>query len=69
MSGEFRKGSYCPSSMPEQMLPGRGRFVRRGERPRLVQVADFRPAQVCRRRRPCRTHGLGDTNQETTNAP
>ena len=41
MSGERSEGQLLPQVYAEQMVPGRGRFVRRGERPRLVQVANF----------------------------
>jgi S-DNA-T family DNA segregation ATPase FtsK/SpoIIIE len=41
MSGERSEGQLLPGVYAEQMVPGRGRFVRRGERPRLVQVANF----------------------------
>ncbi|MGL4340650.1 MAG: type VII secretion protein EccCa [Rhodoglobus sp.] len=42
MSGERSEGQVVPQVYAEQMVAGRGRFVRRGERPRLVQVANFR---------------------------
>jgi len=41
MSGERSEGQILPQVYAEQMTPGRGRFVRRGERPRIVQVANF----------------------------
>jgi S-DNA-T family DNA segregation ATPase FtsK/SpoIIIE len=41
MSGERSEGQILPQLYAEQMVPGRGRFVRRGERPRLIQVANF----------------------------
>jgi S-DNA-T family DNA segregation ATPase FtsK/SpoIIIE len=41
MSGERSEGQVFPRVYAEQMVPGRGRLVRRGEQPRLVQVADF----------------------------
>jgi S-DNA-T family DNA segregation ATPase FtsK/SpoIIIE len=41
MSGERSEGQIVPQVYAEPMVPGRGRFVRRGERPRLVQVARF----------------------------
>ncbi|MET0854720.1 MAG: type VII secretion protein EccCa [Microterricola sp.] len=40
MSGERSEGQILPQLYAEQMVPGRGRFVRRGERPRLIQVAN-----------------------------
>jgi S-DNA-T family DNA segregation ATPase FtsK/SpoIIIE len=41
MSGERSEGQVFPRVYAEQMVPGRGRLVRRGEPPRLVQVARF----------------------------
>ena len=41
LSGERSEGQILPQVYAEQMVPGRGRFVRRGERPRIVQVANF----------------------------
>ena len=41
LSGERSEGQILPHVYAEQMVPGRGRFVRRGERPRIVQVANF----------------------------
>ncbi|PJJ65699.1 type VII secretion protein EccCa [Compostimonas suwonensis] len=43
MSGERSEGQLLPQLYAEQMVAGRGRFVRRGDRPRLVQVARFTP--------------------------
>ncbi|WP_375425309.1 type VII secretion protein EccCa [uncultured Friedmanniella sp.] len=40
MSGERGEGQIVPGVYAEQMVPGRGRLVRRGERPRVVQVAN-----------------------------
>lgn len=69
MSGERSEGQLLPQLYAEQMLPGRGRFVRRGERPRLVQVADFRP-QGSAADEPAEPARPGrHQNQETTNAP
>jgi len=45
LSGERSEGQILPHVYAEQMVPGRGRFVRRGERPRIVQVANFRAVQ------------------------
>ncbi len=39
MSGERSEGQILPRIYPERFPPGRGRFVRRGERPHIVQVA------------------------------
>ena len=39
MSGERAEGQLLPGHYAEQLPPGRGRLVRRGERPTLVQVA------------------------------
>ena len=44
MSGERSEGQLLPQVYAEQMAPGRGRVVRRGERPRIVQVANFEGA-------------------------
>jgi S-DNA-T family DNA segregation ATPase FtsK/SpoIIIE len=44
MSGERGEGQIVPGVYAEQMVPGRGRLVRRGERPRIVQVANTRPS-------------------------
>jgi DNA segregation ATPase FtsK/SpoIIIE, S-DNA-T family len=41
LSGERSEGQILPQVYAEQMVPGRGRFVRRGERPRIVQIANF----------------------------
>jgi DNA segregation ATPase FtsK/SpoIIIE, S-DNA-T family len=45
LSGERSEGQILPHVYAEQMVPGRGRFVRRGERPRIVQVANFEAVQ------------------------
>jgi S-DNA-T family DNA segregation ATPase FtsK/SpoIIIE len=45
LSGERSEGQILPQVYAEQMVPGRGRFVRRGERPRIVQVANFEGSQ------------------------
>jgi S-DNA-T family DNA segregation ATPase FtsK/SpoIIIE len=42
LSGERGEGQILPGVYAELMLPGRGRFIRRGERPRIVQVAHTR---------------------------
>lgn len=39
MSGERSEGQIMPRVYPERFPPGRGRFVRRGERPHIVQIA------------------------------
>ena len=44
MSGERGEGQVVPGVYAEQMVPGRGRLVRRGERPRIVQVANTTPS-------------------------
>lgn len=41
MSGERSEGQILPQVYAEQMTAGRGRLVRRGETPRIVQVASF----------------------------
>lgn len=41
LSGERSEGQILPQVYAEQTAPGRGKFVRRGDRPRIVQVADF----------------------------
>ena len=42
MSGERSEGPLLPGLYAEQMVPGRGRMVRRGQRPFVVQVANSR---------------------------
>ena len=42
MSGERTEGQILPGVYAEQMPPGRGRIVRRGDRPRIVQIAHTR---------------------------
>lgn len=42
MAGERAEGQVFPGTYAEPMPPGRGRLLRRGERPTLVQVAHFR---------------------------
>lgn len=39
MAGERSEGQLFPGVYAEQMLPGRGRFVRRGDRPRVIHIA------------------------------
>ena len=39
MAGERSEGQVFPGTYAEQLPPGRGRLLRRGERPTLVQVA------------------------------
>ena len=46
LSGERSEGQILPQVYAEQMVPGRGKFVRRGERPRIVQVANFEGASA-----------------------
>ena len=41
LSGERSEGQVVPQVYAEQMTPGRGRFVRRGDRPHVIQVAHF----------------------------
>ncbi|HWU57255.1 MAG TPA: type VII secretion protein EccCa [Microbacteriaceae bacterium] len=41
MSGERSEGQILPRVYAEQMTAGRGRFIRRGERPYIAQVAHF----------------------------
>jgi S-DNA-T family DNA segregation ATPase FtsK/SpoIIIE len=41
MSGERSEGPIVPQVYAEQMTAGRGRLVRRGQAPRIVQVARF----------------------------
>ncbi len=43
MSGERGEGQVVPGVYAEQMVPGRGQLVRRGEPRRIVQVANSRP--------------------------
>ncbi len=43
MSGDPAEGPIIPKTYAELLPPGRGRFIRRGEQPRLVQVANFQP--------------------------
>ena len=40
MSGDRSEGQILPRITPEHMPPGRGRYIRRGEQPYIVQVAD-----------------------------
>lgn len=40
MSGDRAEGQILPRVYPERMPPGRGRYVRRGERPFVIQVAE-----------------------------
>jgi S-DNA-T family DNA segregation ATPase FtsK/SpoIIIE len=44
MSGDRAEGQLLPKLYAEQMIAGRGRLARRGERPTLVQVAQFTPS-------------------------
>jgi S-DNA-T family DNA segregation ATPase FtsK/SpoIIIE len=44
MSGERAEGQLLPKVYAEPMVAGRGRLVRRGERPTLVQIARFETA-------------------------
>ncbi|MET0590291.1 MAG: type VII secretion protein EccCa [Naasia sp.] len=41
MSGERSEGQILPRVYAEQMTAGRGRYVRRGEAPRIIQIAHF----------------------------
>ena len=40
MSGDRSEGQVLPHITPERMPPGRGRYLRRGESPYIVQVAE-----------------------------
>ncbi|GAB2610725.1 type VII secretion protein EccCa [Pseudactinotalea suaedae] len=40
MSGERSEGQVAPRVYPERFPPGRGRFLRRGERPHIIQIAN-----------------------------
>jgi S-DNA-T family DNA segregation ATPase FtsK/SpoIIIE len=46
MSGDRSEGQLLPKVYAEPMIAGRGRLVRRGERPTLVQVAHFTPTEA-----------------------
>ncbi|WIE74693.1 type VII secretion protein EccCa [Curtobacterium sp. MCSS17_007] len=46
LSGERSEGQVFPKVYAEQFPPGRGRLVRRGTPPRIVQVAHFPAAHV-----------------------
>jgi S-DNA-T family DNA segregation ATPase FtsK/SpoIIIE len=46
MSGERSEGPVFPKVFAEQFPPGRGRLVRRGTTPRIVQVAAFPAAET-----------------------
>lgn len=46
MSGERAEGQLLPKLYAEPMIAGRGRLARRGERPTLVQVANFTPTET-----------------------
>jgi len=39
MSGERSEGQVAPRVYAERFPPGRGRYLRRGERPHIVQIA------------------------------
>ncbi|MDR0417354.1 MAG: type VII secretion protein EccCb, partial [Propionibacteriaceae bacterium] len=41
MNGEHAEGAIFPKVYAEQFQPGRGKHIRRGNRPRIVQVANF----------------------------
>lgn len=68
MSGERSEGQLLPRLYAEQMVAGRGRFVRRGERPRLIQVAHFTPVEPLGAR-PGRAESSPPPLQEETYAP
>jgi DNA segregation ATPase, ftsK/spoIIIE family len=40
MSGDRSEGHVLPRIVPERMPPGRGRYIRRGEQPYIIQVAE-----------------------------
>ena len=42
MSGDRGEGQILPRITPERLQPGRGRYIRRGESPYIVQVAEVR---------------------------
>ncbi|MBB5642553.1 type VII secretion protein EccC [Cryobacterium roopkundense] len=46
LSGERSEGQISPGVYAEQLPPGRGRLVRRGDRPRIVQIAQARVPEV-----------------------
>ncbi|GAA1923430.1 type VII secretion protein EccC [Microbacterium aoyamense] len=46
MSGDRAEGQLLPKLYAEPMIAGRGRLARRGERPALVQLAHFVPAEA-----------------------
>jgi len=43
MNGEHSEGPIFPKVYAEAMPPGRGRYIRRGTTPRIIQVARFQP--------------------------
>jgi S-DNA-T family DNA segregation ATPase FtsK/SpoIIIE len=45
MSGERAEGQLIDRIYPEPFPPGRGRFIRRGVPPHIIQVAQTKPAQ------------------------
>lgn len=45
LSGDRAEGQLLPRLFPERMPPGRGRFTRRGEQPRIVQIAEVPRAE------------------------
>ena len=40
MSGDRTEGQVLPRVIPERLQPGRGRYIRRGESPHIIQIAD-----------------------------
>ena len=40
MSGDRTEGQVLPRITPERLQPGRGRYIRRGETPHIIQIAD-----------------------------
>ncbi len=40
MSGDHSEGQVIPRITPERLPPGRGRYIRRGEAPHIIQVAE-----------------------------
>ena len=46
MSGDRSEGALLPKLYAEPMIAGRGRLARRGERPTLVQIANFVAAEA-----------------------
>jgi len=41
MNGERSEGALFPKVYPEQFVPGRGKYVQRGSKPKVIQIANF----------------------------